>query len=314
MKTIIRKLTTGFVLGISLCFATGPALAEVTDNLVLDPTLEQAVFSSPESAAQTMANAISNRDREKVALILGLTTNELLPLDNIRKETIEKFLDLYATSHLLEPAGKDQYLLAIGKDKWTFPIPIVRAPQGWYFDTAAGSERIRIRRIGRNELAAMQAVLAYYDAQLEYAAADRNGNGELEYAQKFISSANQKNGLYWETAAGDEPSPLGPLFARGTPEDAYHGYYYRILTTQGDQARGGAYSYLVDDRMTEGFALIAWPAEYGNTGVMSFMLNQNGIIYQQDLGPDTEEIALAMQGFNPNVGWVPVQEVHGPEK
>lgn len=313
MKTIIRKFSAAFLISISLFSAAGPAIAEATDKLVIDPVLEQAVFSTPESAAQTITDAIFDRDREKISLILGLNTTALLPLDNIKPEAVDKYLAAFSASHTLEPAGNDRYLLAVGKDNWTLPIPIVKGSQGWYFDAEDGIERIRIRRIGRNELATMQAVLAYYDAQFEYAAEDRNNNGVLEYAQQFISSNNEKNGLYWETSAGGPPSPLGPLFAEAKPEDAYHGYYYRILASQGEQAKSGAYSYLIDDHMTAGFALIAWPAEYGNTGVMSFMVNQDGIVYQQDLGPDTAEIALVMQSFNPAAAWVPVQEVHGPQ-
>jgi hypothetical protein len=154
----------------------------------------------------------------------------------------------------------------------------------------------------------MQVVLAYYDAQLEYASQDRNNNGKLEYAQQFISTENTHDGLYWETAAGDTLSPLGSLFVNDTPEGAYHGYFYRILTSQGEAAKGGAADYVVNGEMTGGFALIAWPAVYGRTGVMSFIVNQKGIVYQQNLGPDTDERASNILSFNPADKWTMVAE------
>jgi len=291
----------------SISTMTCSTAAETTAALNVDPNLNQAVYSSPEAAAQSITDAISGREREKIGVILGLTAAELLPLNNISQESVEKYLQGYAKSHSLQPVGEEQYLLAIGEENWTLPIPIIKGSQGWYFDTEAGIERIRIRRIGRNELAAIQSVLAYYDAQIEYAAEDRDGDGVLEYAQKFISAENQHDGLYWETSGDETPSPLGPLFADTTPDGAYHGYYYRILTSQGSNANGGAFSYLEDNQMTGGFAMIAWPAEYGNTGVMSFIVNQDGIVYQQNLGPDTDELATQLQSFDPAPEWVPVQ-------
>ena len=307
MKISSKKFVGILLVSIGVFTMTCSTAAETTPALNVDPELNQAVFSSPEAASQTITDAISGRDREKIGVILGLSAAQLLPLNNISQESVEKYLQGYAKSHSLQPIGEDQYLIAIGEENWTLPIPIFKASQGWYFDTEAGIERIRIRRIGRNELAAIQSVLAYYDAQLEYAAEDRDGDDVLEYAQKLISADNQHDGLYWETSGDEMPSPLGPLFADTTPDGAYHGYYYRILTSQGANADGGAFSYLKDNQMTGGFALIAWPAEYGNTGVMSFIVNQDGIVYQQNLGPDTAELAVQIQGFDPAPGWVPVE-------
>ena len=204
-------------------------------------------------------------------------------------------------------------LLAVGEDEWTLPIPIVAGASGWYFDVDEGLERMRIRRIGRNELATMQAILAYYDAQMEYAEEDRDENGLLEYARRFISTPGTRNGLYWEAEPGETPSPLGPLMADHTPGGGYHGYYYRILEGQGEHARGGAYSYLLDDRMRAGFAAIAWPADYGDSGVMSFIVSHDGIVYEQNLGPDTASIASAMTLYDPGPGWTPAKEVNGPK-
>lgn len=305
MNLCSKKILGIIFVSVSIFTMTCTSAAETT-ALNVDPGLNQAVFRSPEAAAQAITDVIADRDREKIGVILGLSAAQLLPLDNISQDSVDQYLKGYAKSHSLQPVGEGQYLLAIGEENWTLPIPITKGSQGWYFDTEAGAERIRIRRIGRNELAAVQSVLAYYDAQLEYAAEDRDGDGILEYAQKFISAENQRDGLYWETSVNEQQSPLGPLFAEATPDGAYYGYYYRILTSQGTNAKGGAISYLNDNQMTGGFALIAWPAEYGNTGVMSFIVNQDGIVYQQNLGADTAKLATQLPSFDPASVWVPV--------
>ncbi len=276
----------------------------------MDPRPGQDVFNTPELAAQALVKAISEQDKNALDKLLGVDYGQLLPMDNIDPVDRDNFLAAWSNTHKLIPEGERQQVLAVGVNDWILPIPVVKGDKGWFFDVDAGVERVSIRRIGRNELAAMQAVLAYYDAQMEYAEQDRDNNGRLEYAQKFISSADKHDGLYWEVAADEELSPLGPLFAESQQEKAYHGYDYRILTSQGKQAQGGAYSYLMNDRMVAGFALIAWPAEYGETGVMSFLVSHSGIIYEQDLGSDTTSLAADMQNFDPATGWKPVQEVH----
>ena len=193
------------------------------------------------------------------------------------------------------------------------PIPIVSGSAGWYFDVEEGLERMRIRRIGRNELATMQAVLAYYDAQMEYATQDRNTNGLLEYAQKLISAPGSKDGLFWETEPGKELSPLGSLLGNRNPGEGYHGYFYHILKAQGKHARGGAYNYMIGDKMRAGFAVIAWPQDYADSGIMSFIVSHDGIVYEQNLGLDTAEIALKMTHYDPDASWVPAQEVNAPQ-
>ena len=277
-----------------------------TIELTIDPDIKQAVFASPEIAAEAITNAISERNKEKMGKILGLSATQLLPLERIKQEKIEEYLKAYSTSHVLKYESADQSILSVGKEGWTLPIPIIKAANGWHFDTEAGKNRIRIRRIGRNELAVMQVVLAYYDAQLEYASKDRNKNGVHEYAQKFISTGNTHDGLYWETAEGETLSPLGSLFVNDTPEGAYYGYYYRILSSQEGGGKSGKEEYIIDGRMTGGFALIAWPAVYGRTGVMSFIVNQDGIVYQQNLGLDTDEKARNILSFNPADQWTAV--------
>ncbi len=199
-------------------------------------------------------------------------------------------------------------MLTVGESGWTLPIPIVRENEGWRFDTAAGARNIRIRRIGANELSAMQAALAYHDAQIEYAQSDRDGDGILEYAQRFISTQGEKDGLFWTPETGEASSPLGPRFAEKKPEAAYHGYNYRILTAQGEYAPGGAYDYRVNGNMVRGFALIAWPAKYGESGVMSFMISRDGTLFEADLGPEGGAIASNASLFDPDDRWMPVLE------
>ena len=202
----------------------------------------------------------------------------------------------------------------MGKDDWPFPIPIAKKDSLWYFDTDEGRDEILARRIGSNELCAIQVCLVYVDAQREYAKKDWDNDGLLEYAQKFRSDAGKKNGLYWETGEGDEQSPLGPLFAAAQEEgyalkqsdsgpSPYHGYYYRILTAQGKDAPGGAYNYVVKGNMLGGFAMMAYPAQYGASGIMTFVVNHDGIVYQKDLGEDTEKAAQAVRLFNPDSTW-----------
>ncbi len=182
-------------------------------------------------------------------------------------------------------------------------MPLVHSQAGWAFDAKAGGEVIRVRRIGRNELATVQAVRAYHDAQMDYAEVDREGDGVLEYAQKFMSSDGQYDGLYWAEEEGIEQSPLGPLFGDELPDGDWQGYHYRILMAQGPSAPGGAYGYLLGDNMSRGFALIAWPSAYGDSGVMSFMISHDGQVFEKDLGPDSATLATAMDRFDPDSSW-----------
>jgi hypothetical protein len=282
-------------------------------QLTIDPQLGQAVFDTPDAAAEAFTLAVADDEKTLMQQILGADYREVLPLDEVDGEDIDNYIRAWETAHTLLPRGEHKRLLAVGKGEWTLPIPIVRGDSGWYFDIPEGLERMRIRRIGRNELATMQAILAYYDAQLDYAEQDRNGDGRLEYARRVISTPGSRDGLYWETAPGEPASPLGPLMGDHTPGGGYHGYYYRILEGQGEDAQGGAYSYLMGDSMRAGFAAIAWPIEYGESGVMSFMVSHDGIVYEANLGEDTAAVASTMTLYNPGEGWSPVQEVDGPQ-
>ena len=274
----------------------------------------QDYYENAETAADALVVAVARQDKAALGRVLGPDYQSLLPLDDIDETDVDRFLSAWIRFHTLLPEDPDTRVLAAGESGWTLPIPIVREDQGWRFDTHAGAERMRIRNIGRNELATIQAALAYHDAQMEYALSDHDGDGLLEYAQHFISSPGTQDGLYWETAEGATPSPLGPLLDGKVPEKAYHGYLYRILTRQGEHAPGGAQDYLVDGNLTDGFALIAWPADYGVSGVMSFLLSRQGIVYEADLGPDGDSYASAVEAFDPDDRWRPVARMFADSK
>jgi hypothetical protein len=231
--------------------------------------------------------------------------------------THDEFMDLYNQSHSLAMSGEDHAVLQAGKDNWPFPIPLVKDANGWRFDTEAGEDEIINRRIGRNELSTIQACLAYVDAQREYYSRNPDGAPLLHYAMKFDSTPGKRDGLYWEPAPGEGESPLGPAFAaarakgykkavQGKPTP-YYGYYFHILTAQGPQAAGGAYDYVVRGAMMGGFGLVAYPAVYDSTGVMTFVVNHDGTVFQKDLGPNTTAIAKAMKAFNPDSTWTRVE-------
>lgn len=281
---------------LALCLAFVPAASAQTQ-----------AFATPEAAMEAFGSALARSDSEAMKALFGADYRSFIP--PVDAQVRYQFIEQWVKSHAVKPAGDGKAAIAVGKEGWTFPIPLVKTAQGWRFDTRAGAEEMRIRRIGRNELAVMQALLAIRDAQMEYALVDRNGNGLREYATKFESSPGKKDGLYWPTKAGEPPSPLGPLFARaqaagGSREVGYYGYRYRLLTGQGKNAPGGAYDYvLAKGAKIGGFAVIAWPVKYGDTGVMTFMVNHDGVIFEKDLGPDTARRAAAITRFDPDSSW-----------
>jgi hypothetical protein len=224
-------------------------------------------------------------------------------------EARQRFLAAWAQAHAIQREN-GRARIAIGTDGWSLPIPLARSSGGWSFDTKAGFDEMRIRRIGRNEVAVVQTMLAIHDAQLDYASKPRDRDGLVTYASRLSSSEGRHDGLYWPTQAGEAPSPLGPAVAsaamRNTSPDGYYGYRYKILTSQGPNAAGGPRDYLVDGRLLGGFAVIAWPARYRDTGVMSFMVNQDGQVYESDLGVDTPAKAAATKSFDPGPKWRPV--------
>lgn len=282
-------------------------------------TAKQKTFASPEKAVQALVDSLKKADRASVKAILGPGSEKLISGDEISDRRVrERFLSAYDEMQRLDREGKSRAVLVIGQNEWPFPIPLVRQNKRWRFDTPAGIQEIINRRIGANELDTIQTCLAFIDAQQEYAMSDYTGNGMREYAARFWSDPGKKNGLYWQTAEGEEPSPLGELFAKARSEgyaekksgegpSPYHGYFYRILTAQGEHANGGAYDYLVNGHLIGGVALIAYPAKYGVSGVMTFIVNHEGIVYQKDLGRKTAETASAMKLFDPGPGWNKVE-------
>ena len=279
---------------VALFVAAAPSLAYA----------QQAKFPSAEAAAEAFVDAIARGDDDAVRAILGTNYRKVLPLDKMTQDDKLDFLSAWAQDHRVVAQSENMAVLEVGKTHWSLPIPMVKGPGGWAFDTLAGADELVTRRIGRNELWAMEAVLAYFDAQKEYARKERQPGMGLMYAQKFFSTPGKQDGLYWETAAGEEPSPLGPAYSAATGRDGtYHGYRFRILTGQGKNANGGAYDYRIKGRMSAGFALIAWPVQFGKTGIMSFMVSHEGVVFQKNLGPNGDAVARAMQRFDHDASW-----------
>jgi DUF2950 family protein len=281
----------------------------------------QTTFATPEQGFEALAEALRTGSVRELIKILGPEGETLVqsgdPVED--KHIREQFMELYYEADKIVLDGSDRAILEIGKNEWPLPIPMVKEGSAWRFDTAAGKEEILDRRIGRNELSAIQVCHAYVDAQREYASKDRNGDGFDEYAQKFASTPGKHDGLYWPAAESEEESPLGPLVASAqavgykvrSPQQEtsapYYGYYYRILDGQGNHAAGGAYDYIVKGHMIGGFALIAFPAQYDVSGIMTFIVNQDGIVYQKDLGPKTAELAAAITRYDPDATWKPAE-------
>jgi len=266
----------------------------------------QQSFATPEAAMEAFGTAVIDSDEAALRAMFGANFRQLIP--PVGAERRYEFIEAWAKSHKIEPDGDGRARIAAGQKGWTLPIPLEKTASGWRFDMKAGMDEIAVREIGRNELSAIQVAKAYADAQREYIARDRNGDGVPEYAQKIASSAGKMDGLYWPSKANEEPSPLGRLLAdaaaeKGRKPGSYHGYSYRILTAQGPDAAGGARNYIVDGRMTGGFGLVAWPTSYGRSGVMSFMINQDGQVYEKNLGPDTATQAARVKAFNPDATW-----------
>ena len=289
----------------------------------------QLTFASPEQAVDALVAAARANDPAQSEKILGRSGRKLVysgdPVAD--KEGREKFVADYDRKHAIQTDGDNKATLLVGADDWPMPIPLVKEGDVWLFDTKAAAEEILNRRVGRNELNAIQVCGAIVDAEHDYAAKDRMGDGYLEYAQKFVSSPGKRDGLYWPDAP-DEESPIGPLIAsaraegysagshvEGSPQgsrgkgEPYHGYFYRILKQQGKDATGGAYSYVVNGHMIGGFAVVAFPATYGDSGVMTFMVGRNGVVYEKNLGRDTTAIARRMTVFNPDASWKPVHQM-----
>lgn len=278
----------------------------------------QKTFASPEEAVKDLIDAAKAGNQAELMAIFGPAARAVLSSGDAveDREVRERFVKAYEAKHALIQDGNAKAVLQIGTEEWPFPIPIVKKGEKWSFDTKKGKEELNNRRIGRNELNTIQTCLAYVDAQREYAAKDRDGDGLFEYAQKFWSTPNKKDGLYWETKTGEEESPLGDFVAKATREGytktdnkpvPYHGYFFKILKAQGKNAPGGAYDYVVNGKMIGGFGMVAYPANYGVSGVMTFIVNHEGVVYEKNLGKETAKIARAIKLFDPDKTWKKVE-------
>lgn len=289
--------------------------------LLSAPSLTQAAatgpkkFFSPEKGVAALVAAVKAHDTRRLVAIFGPGSETLVSSgDKVEdRQGRKKFLAMYAKGHVIDKSAADRAVLLLGKDKYPFPFPLLKKDGSWSFDQSAGREEILNRRIGRNELNAIQVAHAYVDAQREYVCTDRDGDGIPAFATRFRSSPGKKDGLYWESPPGEDESPFGPLVAQAAQEgydkggqrllSPYHGYLFRILTAQGEGADGGAFDYMVNGRMVLGFALIAYPAQYGASGIMTFMINQGGVVHEKDLGPDTAKAVESIKLFAPDDSW-----------
>jgi hypothetical protein len=278
----------------------------------------QQTFASPEDAASALVAAVKKDDIKTMRSVLGNAGGALSSGDPVAdRAEADNFVKQYDAKHTIAPEG-DTAKLTIGADDFPFAFPLVKSGDRWRFDTQAGIDELNARRIGKNELEAIKVLQAIVDAEREYASVDRDGDGVLVYARKFASTPGKRDGLYWPTKAGEPPSPLGELVARASAEGykggkgkagptPFHGYYYRFLKGQSASADAPAFDYVVHGRAIGGFAVIAYPSKYGSSGIMTFIVNQDGKVYQSDLGPKTQEKANAMQRFDPGKGWSPAQ-------
>ena len=274
------------------------------------------IFTTPQEAVTALGAAMNGTNRAAFAELFGPDARDLANPDTVQgANELDEFTEAFNVTNRLVGNVASRLTLEVGKERWPFPIPLVKSMGGWKFDTAAGREEILNRRIGRNELAVLQVVRAYVQAQRDYASKDRDGDQVLEFASKMASSSGQTDGLYWPPELDGETSPLGPLVAyaqaegykRKDSEDEgpqpFHGYYFKILMSQGKHAPGGKYDYTINGNMIGGFALVAWPAKHGDTGVMTFIVNQQGRVFQRDLGPDTAKRAGKLEAYDPDSSW-----------
>jgi hypothetical protein len=311
MKTMNQRLgSAGLALLLSCALVLVGACAKVEKH---------ASFRTPQEAVDAFVAAVQKGDEAELKKLLGPDVDELLssgdPVQD--KANRQRFLDAYQAKHSLSEQGSGTVTLVIGTNDWPFPIPVVERHGKWRLDGAAGAEELIYRRVGRNELGAIAVCRGFVGAEKEYASEGRDGDPAGIFALKLMSDEGMHNGLYWPTVEGEDPSPAGPFLASASGEGyqfgagrtPYHGYYYRLLYAQGANAKGGAKDYFADGVMTQGFALIAWPAEYGSSGVQTFIVNQDGVVYQKDLGDDTATAVEAIQTFDPDSSWTLVPAV-----
>lgn len=287
----------------------------------LGQVITQKAFSTADDAVQALVQAATDQNQDEILAVLGADGKELVYSgDDVQDQAgMNAFVKAYKAKHAMLKESAQKRVLQVGSSDWQFPIPIVNTNGKWQFDTVAGKQELLYRRIGDNELGAIAVCRGYIDAQKDYAAVGHDGLPPGIYAQKLMSSPGKQDGLYWETPEGEPSSPAGPLLADASAEgytaeglggktQPYHGYYYRVLKGQGTAAKGGAKSYLADGQLTQGVALVAFPAQYRVSGVMTFIINERGAVYQKDLGENTEAIGRAMTEYNPDKTWQKVTD------
>jgi len=307
------------------CYAIGVLIAVIIavsafTCLASDQGTKQEKFKSPEEAFSALIEAARTNDTAELLAIFGPQGKDIISSGDAIADSLarERFVQAAGEAVKFSKLDNKTVLPVIGKGACSFPIPIVKSGRQWVFSTEEGRQEILNRRIGRNELNTIKVSLHYVEAQREYVGKYRDGSGVLQYAQRFRSHEGEKDGLYWKAAPGEEESPLGPLVARATEEGyaarkpgekrvPYHGYYFNILKSQGSNAPGGEMDYVINGKMTAGFGLLAYPAQYGVSGIMTFVVNQQGIVYQKDLGPGTEEAAKAITKYDPDKTWQKVK-------
>ena len=306
--------------------AAAPMVASVAAAALLSSSTADAqsaryrTYATAEAAVQALFDTVKAGNLDELLAIFGPESQELIASSDpaTGRRNREVFAVAARERWALVDDSANRKTLVIGNEEWPFPVPIVKEGNAWRFDTAAGKEEVLARRIGRNELAAIQTCRAYVSAQLRYAQQGHDGKPAGLYAMTFNSDAGKENGLFWPTAKGRQRSPLGDLVAQAAAEGSplgtdrtqrspLHGYYYKILTAQGAAATGGAKKYIVNSVMSEGFALVAWPAQYNVTGVMTFIVGRDGVVHEKDLGEGTDAAAVKMTQYNPDASWHPVQ-------
>lgn len=315
---IISMRRLGRALGIAVLLAVFLAGAE--GFAAPAKPVKQLTFASADEAVRILADAARAKDTKAMLALFGPEGKGIVISGDeaVNTDLFDRFAKAYQEKSRIEMSTDKKAFLYVGNNEWPFPVPLVKNGDRWSFDTKDGKTEILRRRTGRNELNTVQACLAYVDAQKDYAKMVGQKDGMTEYARKFMSDPGTHNGLYWETKEGEEPSPMGMFMARARKEELtakkvdarpvpYHGYFYKILGSQGKNAPGGAYDYVVKDRMIGGFALVAYPARYGVTGVMTFIVNHDGVVYEKNLGKGTAKTAGTMKAFDPDNSWKRVQ-------
>ncbi len=306
----VLAFSSGFAVAQSSPQGTASSSAASMKRKFDPPQAGQKTFSSAMEATQALVAGLKDGDQSSLLKILGSNAMSIVSSgdDAEDKSNRDQFVQKYQQMHrlVMEPDGSTT--LYIGAENWPTPIPLVHQGNSWYFDTAAGKQEILYRRIGKNELATIQVCTELVDAEKEYYGQSHDGDSNPQYAQKFFSDPGKHNGLYWETSAGEAASPIGPLLASAAIDDSqksqpFQGYYFRILKAEGTKAHGSERSFIVDGKMTRGFAFLAYPAEYRSSGVMTFIVDQDGIVYEKDLGPKTAQIAKTLTRYDRDATW-----------